>query len=401
MSVKQFNQKIHSIYSSCENNPFLVLLNEINKTEEYSYPQVIEEAVGWKKEYLSRSHQAKENILIILPHSLDLYTSYLGAVFSGMIPSMFSFPSPKYSKELYFQTIEELIKQAKPSLIVTYPELRKEFRQHNPSLFPDNLFIVPSDKKCAPETFSLNNNITPNNPSTPLFYQYSSGTTGIKKSVAITHKMLLWQIHTYLHTLPLEKDSRIVSWLPLYHDMGLIACYWLPLLTGIPLVSLSPFDWVRRPNSLLEAIEKYRATHCWLPNFAYNHLAKHVSTKKAYDLSSMKAFINCSEPILNESHELFYQRFKNEGIKHDALWACYAMAENTFAVSSGKATKEKILKKDFAEKIIDLMNNEALSKKLGTAARSYIQEFYSWDQKIKVLEDLYQKTIERYGNEYS
>ncbi|MFT5319481.1 MAG: fatty-acyl-CoA synthase, partial [Chlamydiales bacterium] len=350
MSVQEFYQKIHSIYSSSEGSPFLVLLQETEKPEEYSYSQIIDEAVGWKNEYRSRGHQAKENILVILPHSLNLYTSFLGAVFSGMTPSMFSFPSSKHSKEVYFQTIEILIQQANPSLIVTYPELREEFHRYNPKLFRKDLFLSIPEKQSSPDTFSLDLCKETGDEPAPAFYQYSSGTTGIKKSVAIDHEILLWQIDKYSSSLPLNGRDRIVSWLPLYHDMGLIACYWLPLLKGIPIVSLSPFDWVRRPASLLEAIDKYRGSHCFLPNFAYNHLAKHVSNKKKYDLSSMEAFINCSEPIINESHELFYQRFRNEGLRRNALWASYAMAENTFAVSSGIAVKEKVIKKDFLEK---------------------------------------------------
>lgn len=351
MSIQKIYRKIHSIYTSVKDKPFLVLLNETEEAQEYSYSKVIDESLAWRKEYRCHGLQAKDNILVILPHSLNLYTSYLAAVLGGMPPSMFSFPSPKYSKEIYFQNIEVLIKQANPRLIVTYPELKNAFQQYNPKLFHKELFLTPEQKKSTTENISLNlcEDIDTGD-SSPAFYQYSSGTTGIKKSVAITHQMLLWQIENYLNTLDINPEDRIVSWLPLYHDMGLIASYWLPLLTGIPIIALSPFDWVRRPASLLEAIEKYRGTHCWQPNFAYNHLAKHVSETQQYDLSSIKAFINCSEPIIAESHDIFLQRFQNEGLNHDTLWASYAMAESTFAVTSGKSVRVKVLKKEFTEK---------------------------------------------------
>ena len=88
-------------------------------------------------------------------------------------------------------------------------------------------------------------------------------------------------------------------WLPLYHDMGLIAGFLMPILTGIPLVLMSPFDWVRAPVRLLQAISRYRGTLTWLPNFAYNFCAQKIRARdlEGMDLSSWRAVINCSEPM--------------------------------------------------------------------------------------------------------
>ena len=96
----------------------------------------------------------------------------------------------------------------------------------------------------------------------------------------------------------------IVSWLPLYHDMGLIAGFLLPILSGIPLVLGSPFDWVRAPWRLLDAVSRYRGTLSWLPNFAYNFSAQKIRDRnlEGVDLSSWRAVINCSEPVRLESH---------------------------------------------------------------------------------------------------
>jgi fatty-acyl-CoA synthase len=105
----------------------------------------------------------------------------------------------------------------------------------------------------------------------------------------------------------------------------------------VPLVLMSPFDWVRAPYRLLQAISEYRGTLCWLPNFAYNFCALKIreSELENVDLSSWRAAINCSEPMYWDSHEMFLNRFRPYGLRDTALTTCYAMAENVFAVTQG------------------------------------------------------------------
>jgi fatty-acyl-CoA synthase len=129
----------------------------------------------------------------------------------------------------------------------------------------------------------------------------------------------------------------IVSWLPLYHDMGLIAGFLLPILSRIPLVLMSPFDWVRSPTRLMQAVADYKGTLTWLPNFAYNFCAQKIRDRQmdGIDLSSWRAVINCSEPMHWESHHMFLDRFQPHGLRPQALATCYAMAETVFAVTQG------------------------------------------------------------------
>jgi acyl-CoA synthetase (AMP-forming)/AMP-acid ligase II len=98
---------------------------------------------------------------------------------------------------------------------------------------------------------------------------------------------------------------------------------------------MSPFDWVRHPALLLRAIHNHRGTYCWLPNFAYNHCARRIRKRDSEELSltTMRAFINCSEPVYHDSHQLFYRRFAANGVTMAILGVSYAMAENTFAVT--------------------------------------------------------------------
>jgi acyl-CoA synthetase (AMP-forming)/AMP-acid ligase II len=120
--------------------------------------------------------------------------------------------------------------------------------------------------------------------------------------------------------------------------MGLIAGFVMPLVTGTPLVLMSPFQWVRDPKILLWAIHKHQGTLAWLPNFAYNHLARAArpSYLEGLDLSSWRMAINCSEPVYHHSHQTFLEKFAPYGFNPDTLSVSYAMAENTFAVTQTK-----------------------------------------------------------------
>ena len=106
----------------------------------------------------------------------------------------------------------------------------------------------------------------------------------------------------------------IVSWLPLYHDMGLIACFLMPLLLGVPLVLMSPFEWVRARPAVAGRLPFSRHA-TWLPNFAYNFCAQKIRDRdlEGVDLSSWRAVINCSEPMRWDSQQLFLQRFEPWG----------------------------------------------------------------------------------------
>jgi acyl-CoA synthetase (AMP-forming)/AMP-acid ligase II len=139
--------------------------------------------------------------------------------------------------------------------------------------------------------------------------------------------------------------------------MGLIAAFYLPLVLGIPLVQLDPFEWVVAPVILLEALSRERGTLTWLPNFAYNLMADRIRDEdlEGIRLDSLRMVINCAEPVRSESHERFYRSFARYGLRRESLAACYAMAETTFAVTQTpqgtEARKINISRHDIAKGI--------------------------------------------------
>jgi fatty-acyl-CoA synthase len=322
--------------SQDRSKPILTLMGSEGGEQHYTYPELFARSLAWAGVYCENGLRQGSHVVVILPHSLDLYASYTGALLVGMIPAMFSFPSPKLSLQEYVKTFSLLLENAHPQMVVTSPQLKEMVRQNLKDCLKTTRICDPSQAEYSKVRETSKKIVYPD-PDAIAFLQYSSGTTGIRKGVAITHRALLRQIDTYAQTIGLNSRDSIVSWLPLYHDMGLICCYFLPLMTSTPIVALSPFDWVRKPVRLFETVTKHRSTLCWLPNFAYHFMANSIrpSDLDSIDLSSLRGIVNCSEPVLTDSHRKFLDRFMGCGLRPEALAASYAMAETTFAVTSG------------------------------------------------------------------
>jgi len=270
-----------------------------------------------------------ERDLVILAHTQNLESIYAfwGALLIGAIPSMFPTLTEKLDRDIYMNSMSELVNISDVRAILTTDDFAQELsaRVNCPVYGSQTLLESVSD---AYQPYIANADEV-------AFLQHSSGTTGLQKGVALSHRAVLNQVASYSDALQLNGSDVVVSWLPLYHDMGLIAGFLMPLIQGVPLVLMSPFDWVKSPAMLLRAISDHQGTLCWLPNFAYNHMARRIRKRDVdgISLASMRAFINCSEPVHASSHQLFHDKYSHLGLSGEQLTVSYAMAENTFAVS--------------------------------------------------------------------
>ncbi|MEK6749581.1 MAG: AMP-binding protein [Pseudomonadota bacterium] len=314
--------------------PFLTLVHEGREDRHLTYRELWCAQQGWVARYQAAKIPPRSTIILVLPHSEALYAALGGALLGAYIPAVFNIPSPKLTEDIYLKNISTLIAQSNATLIVTYTGFAEKLRNH---LYAHNIQIPVINNVPVPgePTGADLQRVTPDD---IAFLQYSSGTTGLKKGVAVSHRALLWQVDGYARAVDLQRDDVIASWLPLYHDMGLVACWFLSWLTGVRLIAMSPFEWVRRPVLLLEKISAYRATLCWQPNFAYNHLAAYIDRNgcAGWDLSPMRMFINCSEPVSAASHVKFLHALAPTGVSASKLATCYAMAENTFAITASR-----------------------------------------------------------------
>jgi fatty-acyl-CoA synthase len=240
----------------------------------------------------------------------------------------------KLAPDRYRADLTSLVGITQPAAIVTFPEFEGEVRS---ALHKGDsvraVILTGQDVPTIPDFSQLHG--LERNPEEIVLLQHSSGTTGLQKGIALSHRSVLNQLDSYTGELKLTAQDIIVSWLPLYHDMGLIACYLMPMLYGVKLVLMSPFDWVRAPYRLLQSVSRYKGTLSWLPNFAYVFCAEKIRERDLewVDLSSWRAITNCSEPVRIAAHEKFATRFAAQGLNPAALMTSYAMAENTFAVT--------------------------------------------------------------------
>lgn len=300
---------------------------------------------SYSRTYAREGIQPGEVVVLILQHGEDLLYAFWGAILHGAIPSIMPFLTEKLSPERYRADLASLMSVTKPAAIVTYPEFEEEVRSALGE--GDSVRSVIVSDKIVPQTELDFDSLAgfQRKPEDIVLLQHSSGTTGLQKGVALSHQAVFNQLGAYSRSLELRDEDVVVSWLPLYHDMGLIAGFIMPILSGISLVLMSPFDWVRAPYKLMQSVSKYRATLTWLPNFAFNFCAQKIRDRhiEGVDLSSLRAVINCSEPVRWESHKAFHERFRGFGLKWEALQTSYAMAENVFGVTQSRLGSEPVV----------------------------------------------------------
>ncbi|MBW2733519.1 MAG: AMP-binding protein [Deltaproteobacteria bacterium] len=267
-------------------------------------------------------------VIIMLPQGPALMTAFFGTMLAGNLPSLFPTDDSRVHINVLRQGLEKALQTSGAKLLITDEASKARFFAEQDSPVP---VVTPPEWALLPADFS------PQIPAAEsvAFLQHSSGTTGQKKGVAITHRALLAQTEAYAQSINLQPDDVIVSWLPLYHDMGLIACLLLPMVQRVPVVTLDPFEWVSNPVSLLHAISEEGGTLAWMPNFAYLFMANRVRDEdlEGVHLDSLRALVNCAEPVTAEAHRAFAERFSPLGFRQSALSSSYAMAENTFAVT--------------------------------------------------------------------
>lgn len=174
---------------------------------------------------------------------------------------------------------------------------------------------------------------TTDNPTQTLFLQYTSGSTGAPKGVVVSHQNVIHNCHSTI-----EHQEIGVSWLPQFHDMGLIGYYLFQVVTGGTTYGFSPLDFLRRPALWLEALSRYKATYTSSPNFGFEYCLSPERVPddllEGLDLSSVQVFMNASEPVRPSTYRSFLERFAKYGLRPAAHVAAYGLAENTLAVTS-------------------------------------------------------------------
>ena len=311
-------------------------------------------------EYLIKKGIVKGDVCaIIIRHKPYFYPLYMGIVGLGALPAVLAYPNTRLHPDKFRQGLEGISQRSGLDWILTESDLLETI---NPFLAKsesiNNAFTPLEDLNLTnkiPENVKFDINSIKNGAKNtdPFLLQHSSGTTGVQKPVLLSNEAVFNHIENYSLAIGLKPDDKVASWLPLYHDMGLIAAFHLPLAYGITSIQIDPFEWTLCPELLIEAITQEKATLSWLPNFAYNMMADKIRLEDMEnpDMSSIRLLINCSEPVRQDSHDKFYEKFKSLGLTRNVLSACYAMAETTYAVTQTGVGEEAIHKKFNRERL--------------------------------------------------
>ncbi|HLK33254.1 MAG TPA: AMP-binding protein [Terriglobales bacterium] len=323
-----------ALLSAPPQEAFVTFWESEDDTRSVSFGEMVNLVLAQAAWLREQGLRAGDTVILIMPQSIPLMASFIAAMYLGAVPAILAYPNFKVEPAKYRSGLAGVSTNLKARLVVLDSGFPEGLIEH--VVVGDGARLVRYSELAATPFC-----ITPEAGSHPegvAFIQHSAGTTGLQKGVALSHEAVLRHLARLIGVLRLEPGDRIYSWLPLYHDMGLIACFMLPMVAHVPVVMQSPTSWVMQPATMLRLIADYRCTLSWLPNFSFQFLARRVDREEraAFDLSCVRALINCSEPVRASSMDEFLDAFSACGVRSEMLQASYAMAETVFAVTQTK-----------------------------------------------------------------
>jgi fatty-acyl-CoA synthase len=291
-----------------------------------------------------RAVPAGGRVSLMLPTSRQFFICYAGILLAGAVPVPIYPPFRADRIEEYAERQSAILNNAQVCMLITFRRAEAVAKLLKPrvkslrEVVEANKLLEAAEKLPPPAPGALpaylsGTRVRKGNDIALL--QYTSGSTGDPKGVRLSNANLLSTMRAIGKTLEMGPRDVGISWLPLYHDMGLIGAWLTLLLHGVPLVVMSPLAFLTRPERWLQAISKHKGTITAAPNFAYELCVRKVSEKamENVDLSSMKAALNGAEPVNPETLERFCQRFAKNGFRREAMMPVYGLAEASLAVT--------------------------------------------------------------------
>src|SRR3984885_14888419 len=308
--------------------------------ESYTYASFLQrvEAIAghlWKEGRFA----AGDRLLLAYPPGLEMICAFFGCVRAGLIPVPVYPPSSRGFQSALYKMVH-IAKDCQAAGILTskdyHASLKTNLTRSGVSASGVDVDYISSLPWIVTEGFvDTISDVSFFNTSKILFLQYTSGSTMEPKGVIVTHENIL-------DTCPLVIDHSspvVVSWLPQYHDMGLIGCYLYPALRGGTTHGFSATDFIQRPALWFETITTHRATATAAPNFAYDYCLRagrlSKETLEDCDLGSLRVLMCAAEPVKADTFTRFLEAFQPYGLKSESFYAAFGLAENTLAVSLG------------------------------------------------------------------
>jgi fatty-acyl-CoA synthase len=309
----------------------------------WSFADLSHEAARRARIFRTLGLKQGDRVALIVPDGEDFVLTFIGAVRAGLVPVPMYPPLALGKLDAYVDAAARILESSGARILVTSKAVAPivwSLVGRVPTL--EDLVLVERLETFADAEITATLDGIHIEPEDPAFLQFTSGSTAEPKGVIVSHGNLVANSKAIMidglrsHT----DHDRGVSWLPLYHDMGLIGFVIAPMLNHVPVVFMPTLSFVKRPHIWMETVAKYRGTITFAPNFAFGLAAKRAQGKKLdYDLSCLRVLGCGAEPINAKTMRTFMEAFAPAGLRKEAIMPCYGMAEATLAISFDDVTK--------------------------------------------------------------
>jgi 1-acyl-sn-glycerol-3-phosphate acyltransferase len=303
-----------------------ILLRQEDGTEiPITYGALWERAAVVAADLRERGIGRGQSVALMLRTEAAFFESFFGILIAGAVPVPLYPPFRRNRIEEYARRQAGILRNAEARLLITFGDAERVaylLRRLVPALTD----VITAERPLRSASRPVSRRVSAQH---PALIQYTSGSTGDPKGVLLSHANILANIRAIGEALAISPTDVGVSWLPLYHDMGLIGAWLGSLYFGIPIVLLSPLAFLARPARWLWAIHAHRATISPAPNFAFDLCVRRVTDEEiaGLDLSSWRLALNGSEPVSPDTIERFTRRFQAYGFRPEAMCPVYGLAE--------------------------------------------------------------------------
>ncbi len=305
--------------------PHVYLYGDGDEPEVITYAALAEGASGVAAALQAQGVLPGQTVAIMLPTGRDYLQSFFGILLAGGIPIPIYPPVRPAQLEDHLRRHAGILSNAEAVLLITIAQAKRVARLLQSQVTGLRAVITPEELESPVAELRR----PPVRGADTAFVQYTSGSTGAPKGVILTHADLLANIRAMGQAVRAESSDVFVSWLPLYHDMGLIGAWLGSLYFGMPLVLMSPVAFLSRPRRWLWAIHRHRGTLTAAPNFAYELCLTKLddAALEGLDLRSLRLAFNGAEPVSPNTVRRFAVRFADYGLRPEAMAPVYGLAE--------------------------------------------------------------------------
>ncbi len=300
-----------------------------------SYAKLVRQAYGFGQRLIDHGLQSQSVCMIACHSPHSTLVAFYGAISAGLIPMIFPMPKALGSHDALTQRIQHWSTRFQlPTALVLEEGLDEKFHGD----VPESVEVLRVPGTMDESSWSLIDTPATNN--TPLaddfaFFQTTSSSTGDHKAVAISHGNVISNVTGIKTAVTMSDNERMISWLPLFHDMGLVGAVLFSFCNRYPLFLMTPVQFVKRPALWLKGMSEHRCTIATAPNFGYDYCARLVSDKDAaaLDLHCVKHLFIGAEPIRVSTIQSFVEKFRDAGISESKMRPAYGLAESTIITS--------------------------------------------------------------------